>query len=92
MGISESITSCYLCISKIIVPLQSVKDDVLQTFPSLSSDKIVVTNEEWTNHLYSAESFEGLFPLLIDTTFFSMWELLSHKNVEFLIDAFAEVK
>ncbi|MEK9179317.1 MAG: glycosyltransferase family 1 protein, partial [Patescibacteria group bacterium] len=78
---------------KIIVPLQSVKDDVLQTFPSLSSDKIVVTNEGVDKSFMAAESFEGLFPLLIDTTFFLyVGNCYPHKNVEFLIDAFAESK
>lgn len=78
---------------KIIVPLQSVKDDILKTFPSLSSDKIVITNEGVDKAFMNAEEFEGLFSLLIDSTFFLyVGNCYPHKNVEFLIDAFAESK
>lgn len=76
---------------KILVPLSSVKEDILRTFPTIVPDKIMVTNEGVDQLFMNASAKEGLFPLLIDKSFFLyVGNCYPHKNVEFLIDAFAE--
>lgn len=80
--------------NKIIVPLNAVKEDVMQTF-GISEDKIVVTKEGVSGSKYQVSSIKGKNTKykIPDTKYFLyVGNAYPHKNLEFLIDAFVDFK
>jgi glycosyltransferase involved in cell wall biosynthesis len=70
---------------KIIVPLETVRDDVLETF-GISEDRVVVTTEGVDDKLEARSKKQELRDY-----FLYVGNAYPHKNLERLIEAFSEV-
>jgi glycosyltransferase involved in cell wall biosynthesis len=77
---------------KIIVPLNAVKDDVMQTF-TISGGKITVTYEGVESRIMNHESRKNMKYEIPNTKYFMyVGNAYPHKNLEKLIEAFIAFK
>lgn len=75
----------------IITPTKSVKDEILQNYPSTDPNKITVTYEGVSEELTKTKENATLAKQFPEPFFIYVGNFYPHKNVERLVEAYAQV-
>ena len=76
---------------KIIVPLMSVKEDLIKTL-KVPGDKIIVTQEGFDSNIRKGKVSENILKASKDSYFLYVGNAYPHKNLETLIKSFNSIK
>jgi len=76
---------------KIIVPLLSVKEDLIKTL-KVSGNKIIVTQEGFDSNIKKGKVSESVLKAVASPYFLYVGNAYPHKNLEVLIEGFSNVK
>jgi len=91
IGYRKVLNYAILKSKKIIVPLVSVKEDLIKTL-KVSRDKIIVTQEGFDSNIKKRKVSESVLKATDNPYFLYVGNAYPHKNLEALIKGFSDVK
>lgn len=91
VGYKKVLGNAVMKAKKIIVPLQSVEKDLMNTL-KVSKDKIVITNEGFDPNIKKGKVSESVLKASKDPYFLYVGNAYPHKNLDTLIKGFNNIK